>query len=76
MHEPFIDTSGPSLGGLKIYTRPAAANNDLSPGQQKMTGIWRLYNQQAPIWKYAQARITETEPFQVNNPSSSCHNNA
>ncbi|CAG7819888.1 unnamed protein product [Allacma fusca] len=64
MHEPFIDTSGPSLGGLKIYTRPAA-NNDLNPGQQKLTGVWRLYNQQAPVWKYAQAMIMESEQFQV-----------
>jgi hypothetical protein len=31
----------------------------------KMTPIWRLYNQQAPVWKYAQAKTMESEPFQV-----------
>jgi len=66
MHEPFIDTTGPSLGGLKVYTRTAStSSNDLNAGTQKLTPIWRLYNQQAPVWKYAQARIMEKEQFQV-----------
>lgn len=68
MHEPFIDTTGPSLGGLKVYTKPApsaSSNNDLAYHQPKMTPIWRLYNQQAPVWKYAQAKFMETEPVQV-----------
>lgn len=70
MHEPFIDTSGPSLGGLKVYTKPApsaSSNNDLAYHQPKMTPVWRLYNQQAPVWKYAQAKFMETEPVQVSN---------
>ncbi|CAL8109886.1 unnamed protein product [Orchesella dallaii] len=68
MHEPFIDTSGPSLGGLKVYTKPApsaSSNNDLAYHQPKMTPIWRLYNQQAPVWKYAQAKFMEAEPVQI-----------
>jgi len=69
MFEPFIDTSGPSLGGLKVYTRTAPnaqSQNDLSGFHPpRMTPIWRIYNQQAPVWKYAQARIMETELFQM-----------
>jgi len=68
MHEPFIDTSGPSLGGLKVYTiaaPSASSNNDVNLYNPKMTPTWRLYNQQAPVWKYAQAKIQEKEPFQV-----------
>lgn len=69
MYEPFIDSGGPSLGGLKVYTKPAPgapSQNDLGAYHPpKMTPVWRIYNQQAPVWKYAQARIMEAEVFQV-----------
>ncbi|XP_021968384.1 MAM and LDL-receptor class A domain-containing protein 1 isoform X2 [Folsomia candida] len=69
MYEPFIDSGGPSLGGLKVYTVAApgsSVQNDIGSFHPPvMTPIWRLYNQQAPVWKYAQARIMEQELFQV-----------
>ncbi len=69
MYEPFIDNSGPSLGGLKVYTVAApgsSTQNDVNSFHPPiMTPIWRLYNRQAPVWKYAQARIMENEVFQV-----------
>jgi hypothetical protein len=69
MYEPFIDASGPSLGGLKVYTRVAPnalSNNDLgSAHPPKSKPVWRLYNQQAPVWRYAQSHLMETEPFHV-----------
>lgn len=64
MHEPFVDTTGPSLGGLKVYTR-AVSGNDLHSSSQQQTPVWKLYNEQAPIWKYAQAKILEKDQFQV-----------
>jgi len=74
MHEPFIDTSGPSLGGLKVYTRSVTTSgNDLTSVPQQITPIWRLYNQQAPVWKYAQARIMEKEQFQVKEYKNRSH---
>lgn len=54
MNEPFIDTTGPSLGALSIYLR----SNDNS-GSTVMKPIWRLYNHQGPDWQYAQAFIKE-----------------
>jgi len=54
MNEPFIDTTGPSLGALSIYLR----SND-NTGSTIMKPIWRLYNHQGPDWQYAQALIKE-----------------
>ncbi|XP_060847650.1 MAM and LDL-receptor class A domain-containing protein 1-like isoform X1 [Rhopalosiphum padi] len=54
MNEPFIDTTGPSLGALSIYLR----SND-NTGTTIMKPIWRLYNHQGPDWQYAQALIKE-----------------
>ena len=48
MYEPFIDSGGPSLGGLKVYTKPgpgAPSLNDLTAYHPpRMTPIWRIYN--------------------------------
>lgn len=54
MNEPFIDTTGPSLGALSIYLR----SND-NTGNTIMKSIWRLYNHQGPDWQYAQALIKD-----------------
>lgn len=54
MNEPFIDTTGPSLGALSIYLR----SND-NTGGNIMKPIWRLYNHQGPDWQYAQALIKD-----------------
>jgi len=69
MNEPFIDTTGPSLGALSIYLR----SND-NTGSTIMKPIWRLYNHQGPDWQYAQALIKEPNdavsllclPMQIN----------
>lgn len=54
MNEPFIDTTGPSLGALSVYLR----SND-NTGGTVMKPIWRLYNHQGPDWQYAQALIKD-----------------
>lgn len=54
MNEPFIDTTGPSLGALSIYLRSSD-----STGVSTMKPIWRLYNHQGPDWQYAQALIKD-----------------
>lgn len=54
MNEPFIDTTGPSLGALSIYLRSVD-----NTGGTVMKPIWRLYNHQGPDWQYAQALIKD-----------------
>lgn len=54
MNEPFIDTTGPSLGALSIYLRSID-----NTGTVIMKPIWRLYNHQGPDWQYAQALIKD-----------------
>ncbi|XP_046682188.1 MAM and LDL-receptor class A domain-containing protein 1-like [Homalodisca vitripennis] len=51
MNEPFIDNSGPSLGALSVYAKPADSTN--------MRPVWRLYNHQGPEWQYAQALLQD-----------------
>lgn len=54
MNEPYIDSSGPSLGALTIFIKTSAGENDAV-----MKPVWRLYNHQGPDWQYAQAFIPE-----------------
>lgn len=56
MSEPFIDTSGPSLGALALYTK---TNDRDSGGNLVLKPVWRLYNHQGPDWQYAQATIQD-----------------
>ncbi|XP_020298274.1 MAM and LDL-receptor class A domain-containing protein 1-like isoform X2 [Pseudomyrmex gracilis] len=59
MFEPFIDSTGPSLGVLRLYVQ---AIGDLSTEAKP---IWQLYNNQGPTWNYAQASITEKANFNI-----------
>lgn len=54
MNEPYIDTTGPSLGALSVYLRSTD-----NTGGTVMKPIWRLYNHQGPDWQYAQALIKD-----------------
>lgn len=56
MNEPFIDTTGPSLGAMSVYTRSSDRDNN---GNLIMKPVWRLYNHQGPDWQYAQALIND-----------------
>lgn len=54
MNEPFVESPGPSLGSLAIYTKTFDKNNVAI-----ITPKWKLYNHQGPDWKFAQAFINE-----------------
>ncbi|XP_047354869.1 MAM and LDL-receptor class A domain-containing protein 1-like [Vespa velutina] len=59
MFESFIDSTGPSLGVLRIYIQP----NDESSAEPRP--IWQLYNDQGPTWNYAQTNINERKNFNI-----------
>lgn len=59
MNEPFIDSTGPSLGALSVYTKSPNGNSDMKP-------VWRLYNHQGPEWQYAQALIQNPNDLVYN----------
>lgn len=59
MFEPFIDSTGPSLGVLRLYVQ---AVGDTSTEAKP---IWQLYNNQGPTWSYAQANINENTDFNI-----------
>jgi len=60
MYEPIVDTTGPNLGKLAIWTRTIDRNDNLV-----MTPVWRLHNGHGPTWSYAQTRITTDTKYQV-----------
>ncbi|XP_019882967.2 MAM and LDL-receptor class A domain-containing protein 1-like [Camponotus floridanus] len=59
MFEPFIDSTGPSLGVLRLYVQ---AVGDTS---KEAKPIWQLYNNQGPTWNYAQTNINENTNFNI-----------
>ncbi|XP_066601033.1 MAM and LDL-receptor class A domain-containing protein 1-like [Prorops nasuta] len=59
MFEPFIDSTGTSLGVLRVLVQPAGESSAVS------RPIWQLYNNQGPTWNYAQASINERKEFSV-----------
>ncbi|KAL6443422.1 hypothetical protein ACFW04_002935 [Cataglyphis niger] len=59
MFEPFIDSTGPSLGVLRLYLQTVG---DISTEAKP---IWQLYNNQGPTWNYAQANINENTNFNI-----------
>ncbi|RLU21276.1 hypothetical protein DMN91_005649 [Ooceraea biroi] len=59
MFEPFIDSTGPSLGVLRLYIQAVGdTSSEAKP-------IWQLYNNQGPTWSYAQANINENADFNI-----------
>lgn len=56
MNEAFIDTTGPSLGALTVYSR---SNERDGNGNFVMKPAWKLYNHHGPDWQYAQAPIND-----------------
>ncbi|KAF3425473.1 hypothetical protein E2986_03676 [Frieseomelitta varia] len=59
MFESFIDSTGPSLGVLRVSIQ----TTEESPTESK--SIWQLYNNQGPTWSYAQISINERKNFNV-----------
>ncbi|XP_076229736.1 MAM and LDL-receptor class A domain-containing protein 1 isoform X4 [Nomia melanderi] len=59
MFESFIDSTGPSLGVLRVSVQ---ITGDSSVESRP---IWRLYNNQGPTWNYAQVNVNEKRNFDV-----------
>ncbi|XP_015605831.1 MAM and LDL-receptor class A domain-containing protein 1 [Cephus cinctus] len=59
MFEAFIDSTGPSLGVLRVFVQPVG---ETLIGSKP---IWQLYNNQGPTWNYGQANINERRNFNV-----------
>ncbi|XP_014480797.1 PREDICTED: MAM and LDL-receptor class A domain-containing protein 1-like [Dinoponera quadriceps] len=59
MFEPFIDSTGPSLGVLRLYVQ------EVGDTSTEAKPIWQLYNNQGPTWSYAQANINENTDFNI-----------
>ena len=60
MYEPIVDTTGPNLGKLSIWTRTIDTSDQLV-----MTPVWRLSNGHGPSWHFGQAQVTTDTSFQV-----------
>jgi len=60
MYEPIVDTTGPNLGKLSIWTRTIDRNDLLV-----MTPVWRLHNGHGPSWRFGQAQVTTDTSYQV-----------
>lgn len=60
MYEPIVDTTGPNLGKMAIWTRTINRQDQLV-----MTPVWRLHNGAGPSWQYGQAQVTTATSFQV-----------
>ncbi|XP_071553862.1 MAM and LDL-receptor class A domain-containing protein 1 [Temnothorax nylanderi] len=58
MFEPFIDSTGPSLGVLRLYVQTEGDSSKAKP-------IWQLYNNQGPTWSYAQTNINQNTDFSI-----------
>ena len=77
MYEPIVDTTGPNLGKLTVWTRTIDRNDNLvrtvlhsincsvAYPVQVMTPVWRLHNGHGPSWHYGQTQVTTTTSFQV-----------
>ncbi|XP_012264977.2 MAM and LDL-receptor class A domain-containing protein 1-like [Athalia rosae] len=59
MFESFIDSTGPSLGVLRVLIQAVGD----APSESRP--IWQLYNNQGPTWSYAQASIEEKRNFHI-----------
>ncbi|XP_067216660.1 MAM and LDL-receptor class A domain-containing protein 1-like isoform X2 [Linepithema humile] len=59
MFEPFIDSTGPSLGVLRLYVQ--AVGDTVTEAKP----IWQLYNNQGPTWNYAQTNINQNSDFNI-----------
>jgi len=60
MYEPIVDTTGPDLGKLAIWTRTIDRNDQLV-----MTPVWRVQNGHGPAWRFGQAQVTTATAYQV-----------
>ncbi|CAK9817198.1 MAM and LDL-receptor class A domain-containing protein 1 (Fragment) [Anthophora quadrimaculata] len=58
MFESFIDSTGPSLGVLRVSIQIGESSTESRP-------IWQLYNNQGPTWNYAQINVNEKKYFNV-----------
>ncbi|CAL7933465.1 unnamed protein product [Xylocopa violacea] len=59
MFESFIDSTGPSLGVLRVSVQV------IEESSMGIRPIWQLYNNQGPTWNYAQISINERRDFNV-----------
>ncbi|XP_026667146.1 MAM and LDL-receptor class A domain-containing protein 1-like [Ceratina calcarata] len=59
MFESFIDSTGPSLGVLRVSVQTQGDSSTES------RPIWQLYNNQGPTWNYAQISLNERRDFNV-----------
>ncbi|XP_078033852.1 MAM and LDL-receptor class A domain-containing protein 1 [Augochlora pura] len=59
MFESYIDSSGPSLGVLRVSVQTTGESSTES------RSIWQLYNNQGPTWNYAQISVTEKRNFNI-----------
>ncbi|XP_015439108.1 PREDICTED: MAM and LDL-receptor class A domain-containing protein 1-like [Dufourea novaeangliae] len=59
MFESFIDSSGPSLGVLRVSVQTTGDSSTES------RPVWQLYNNQGPTWNYAQISIKDRNDFDV-----------
>lgn len=66
LNEPFIDTTGPSLGALTVFVRPLDKGGMVSPPPGPMRPVWRLYNHQGPEWRFAQAQVLDSNKHVVS----------
>lgn len=59
MFESFIDSTGPSLGVLRVLVQTLGeTSSDANP-------VWQLYNNQGPTWSFAQTSINERKDFNI-----------
>ena len=77
MYEPIVDTTGPNLGKLSIWTRTIDTSDQLvmtpveyykiffHPNLAKYFQVWRLSNGHGPSWHFGQAQVTTDTSFQV-----------
>ncbi|XP_076292520.1 MAM and LDL-receptor class A domain-containing protein 1 [Lasioglossum baleicum] len=59
MFESFIDSTGPSLGVLRVSIQTTGESSTES------RPVWQLYNNQGPTWSYAQVGVAEKKDFNV-----------
>ncbi|XP_076661928.1 MAM and LDL-receptor class A domain-containing protein 1 [Halictus rubicundus] len=59
MFESFIDSTGPSLGVLRVSIQTTGESSTES------RPIWQVYNNQGPTWSYAQISVVERKDFNV-----------
>ncbi|XP_034192105.2 MAM and LDL-receptor class A domain-containing protein 1 isoform X1 [Osmia lignaria lignaria] len=59
MFESFIDSTGPSLGVLRVSIQTTGESST------ETRPIWQLYNNQGPSWNYGQISLNERKDFNV-----------